>query len=210
MNNNWSLLCFAMFVFIVASMPIALADKVVTATEQIKEGKVVFETIAGIGCKGCHGEFAEGDLGVGPFIRGATEGSIRAAIEGTGEMVVVKNVISDEQIQTVSAYLEYLGSVEVVRTLSKRGRFLPESVAVKVGANLQIIVKNSGIKPATFQSDNMNIEPFTVAGRSTSSFEWQSPAVAGKYTIYCVDCKLKEQLFTVTVNADGMQEADCE
>ena len=53
----------------------------------IKRGELVFNTVANIGCAGCHGAFAEGDLGVGPYIRGASDGAVRAAIEGIGPMV---------------------------------------------------------------------------------------------------------------------------
>ena len=87
-------------------------------------GRQVFNGVAGIGCKSCHGDFAEGDLGVGPYIRGASEGAIRAAIEGIGEMVAVKTVITDEQVSAVSDYIAHLGTMQVARTLSKRGRFL--------------------------------------------------------------------------------------
>lgn len=167
----------------------------------IQQGREVFETIAGIGCKSCHGDYAEGDLGVGPFIRGATEGTIRASIDATGEMVVIKNTITDEQIKSVAAYINYLGTLQVARTLSKRGRFLPGGFETGPGTSLQLIIKNSGIKPATYQSDNMGIDALTIPGRTTSSIEWQAPDEEGEYSIYCADCKLKDQFFVVKVDA---------
>lgn len=186
-----------------ASAVLPLSATAVADDAAISSGREVFESVAGIGCKSCHGDFAEGDLGVGPYIRGATEGSIRAAIEGIGEMVVIKNVISDEQIDAVVAYMNYLGSMQAVRTLSKRGRFLPESVSTRPGTPVQLIIKNSGIKPASYQSDNMGIDPFTVGGRSTDSLEWRAPEQPGEYSIYCIDCKLKDQFFVIDVNLDA-------
>ena len=184
---------------LVASMPVpAIA---LAAGDNVDAGREVFETIAGIGCKSCHGDYAEGDLGVGPFIRGATEGSIRAAIEGIGEMVAVRMVIKEEEIAAVVGYIDYLGAFKVARTLSKRGRFLPELAEARPGTMLQVIIKNSGIKPASYQSDNMGIESFTVAGRSTDSIEWQAPEEEGDYSLYCTDCKLKDQFFVIKVHA---------
>ena len=64
----------------------------------IEAGRNVFQTAAGVGCKTCHGDYGEGDLGVGPYIRGATDGTIRAAIDGINEMIIIKNTIAEEDI----------------------------------------------------------------------------------------------------------------
>jgi mono/diheme cytochrome c family protein len=164
------------------------------------EGASVFSTVAGVGCKTCHGEYAEGDLGVGPFIRGATEATIRAAIDATGEMVIVKNAISDEEIQAVAAYVGYLGSMQVARTLAKRGRFLPAEFSTRPGTGLQLVIKNSSVSPHTFKSDNMGIDEITIPGRSTGSIEWQAPDAEGEFSLYCTDCKLRDQFFTLHVD----------
>ncbi len=174
-------------------------------SESIARGRDVFRTVAGIGCAGCHGKFAEGDLGVGPFTRGSSEGAIRAAISGVGEMAVVKNVITDEQIESVSAYLGYLGSNQVVRTLVKRGRFLPDSLSVRPGTNVQLIINNAGFSAYQFRSDNIGFEPMTIPARSLGTLDWQAPADEGTYTIYCADCKLKNERFTINVDADAKE-----
>ena len=170
---------------------------------QIEAGRQVYQTIAGIGCKTCHGDYAEGDLGVGPYIRGAKEGTIRASIDATNEMIIIKTTITDEEITAVSAYLNYLGSMQVVRTLSKRGRFIPETVSIRPGAQLQLVVKNSGVAPATYTSENMDIEEWVIPGRSTADIEWQAPDTEGEYSITCTDCKLKDQYFVINVDADA-------
>jgi len=169
------------------------------------EGARVFSTVAGVGCTTCHGEYAEGDLGVGPYIRGATEGSIRAAIDATNEMVIVKNAITDAEIKAVSAYLGHLGTMQVVRTLAKRGRFLPDDVHVRPGTSVQLIIRNAGTEPHTFKSDDMGIEALTVPGRSTGSIQWQAPESEGDYSLYCTDCKLKGQFLTVRVDMDAAE-----
>ena len=174
-------------------------------TELVEQGKVVFNEVAGLGCKSCHGEYAEGDLGVGPFIRGAPEGNIRAAVDAIGEMVAIKVAIEDEEISAVAAYLAELGGMQVARTLAKRGRFLPESMEIYPGTSVQLIIKNSGVAAATFTSDNMGIVQMTIPGRSTATQPWQAPEEEGSYSLYCTDCKLKDQYYTVNVTSSANQ-----
>ncbi len=169
----------------------------------LAEGARVFNTIAGIGCKTCHGEYAEGDLGVGPFIRGATEATIRATIDATNEMVIIKNTITDDDIKAIAAYIGYLGTLQVARTLAKRGRFLPDNFSTRPGTGLQLVIKNASVSPHTFKSDNMGIDEITIPGRSTGSVEWQAPDAEGEYSLYCTDCKLKDQFFTVKVDVEA-------
>ena len=170
---------------------------------QLAAGERVFNTVAGIGCKTCHGEYAEGDVGVGPYLRGASEGAIRAAIDATGEMVVIKSVITDDEIKAVAAYVGKLGTLQPVRTLAKRGRFLPQEISIRPGTRVQLIIKNASIQPHTFKSDNMDIEELVIAGRSSGSLEWRAPETEGEFTVYCTDCKLKDQLFVVKVAASA-------
>jgi len=181
---------------VLAAAPARAAD-----ADLVAEGARVFASAAGIGCKTCHGEFAEGDLGVGPYIRGATEGAIRAAIEATNEMVVIRNSIDDAEIRAVAAYLERLGTMQVVRTLAKRGRFLPELINVRPGTPIQLVIQNAGFDAHTFRSDDMGIEDLTIAARSAGSGEWQVPDAEGEYLLYCTDCKLKGQFLTVRVDS---------
>lgn len=186
-------------------MGTAGAATAVQTPAEFEAGRAVFDGVAGIGCKSCHGDFAEGDLGVGPYIRGANEGMIRAAIEGIGEMVAVRLAITDEQIADVTQYLEHLGTLTIARTLSKRGRFLPEETSVNAGDKVQVVIRNAGINEATYASDNMGIDSFTIPGRSVASFEWEAPAGGSEFSLYCTDCRLEGESFTIRVN--GSQTA---
>ena len=172
---------------------------------QLAQGARVFSAIAGIGCKTCHGEYAEGDVGVGPYIRGAAEGAIRAAIDATGEMNVIKNTITEEEIKAVTAYVGNLGTMQALRTLAKRGRFLPEEISVRPGTNVQLIIQNASMQPHTFKSDDMDITDLIIAGRSSGSVAWHAPEVDGEFSLYCTDCKLKDQYFTVHVTASAAE-----
>jgi mono/diheme cytochrome c family protein len=190
-----------------AMLPAALLMFCGTVTagddELLEEGARVFDTIAGVGCKTCHGDYAEGDLGVGPFIRGATEATIRATIDANNEMIIIKNTITEDEIKAVAAYVAHLGSLQVARTLAKRGRFLPDEFSTRPGTGVQLIIKNSSISPHTFGSDDMGIDELTIAGRSTASIEWQAPDTPGVFALYCTDCKIKDQFFTVKVDPEA-------
>jgi len=171
----------------------------------IKRGELVFKTVAGIGCAGCHGAFAEGDLGVGPYIRGASDGSVRAAIEGIGPMIAVKAVITEDEITAVAAYVHYLGATQVARTQVKRGRFLPDRFATQPSTNLQVVIKNAGFSAHTFYSDNLGISELLIPARSAKSFLWQAPTGEGDFSLYCTDCKLKGQLFKLEVTKSAKE-----
>jgi len=184
---------------------LAVSTAVLADEDLLAEGARVFSDVAGVGCKTCHGEYAEGDLGVGPYVRGATEGTVRAAIDAIPEMVVVKNVITEAEISAISAYVSYLGTMQVARTLAKRGRFIPEEISIRPGTNVQLVIQNSGFQAYTFKSDNMGIDVVTIPARSSGSIEWRTPDSDGEYSLYCTDCKLKDQFYTVHVDS-GAEE----
>lgn len=168
----------------------------------LSEGKRVFSEVAGVGCKTCHGEYAEGDLGVGVFMRGASEGTIRAAIDAIAEMVVVKNVITEDEIKAITAYVAHLGTMPVARTLAKRGRFIPGEITVKPGERVQVVIQNSGFQAYTFASDNMGFDDLNIPARSSGSIEWQAPDTEGDYTLSCTNCRLKGETYTLRVSSD--------
>ena len=181
-----------------ATLNNALADD-----ESIARGKIVFDTIAGIGCKTCHGEYGEGDLGVGPYIRGASEGSVRAAIEGIDAMVAVKSVINEEQIVDISNYVISLGATKIVRTMAKRGRFLPDTITVPPASNLQIVINNTSFSPKNFDSEDYDLgEGMKIDARTTNSFSWTSPD-SGEIKIFCTDCDIEGEYLTVIVDPNA-------
>lgn len=120
-------------------------------------------------------------------------------------MVAIRVSIKDEEISAVAAYLSHLGTMQVARTLAKRGRFLPESMDIYPGTSVQLIIKNSGVAPATFTSDSMDIKDMTIPGRSTAAQAWQAPTEKGAYSLYCTDCKLKDQYYTINVTSSADQ-----
>ena len=174
-------------------------------TETLQRGEKVFQEIAGLGCKSCHGEYAEGDLGVGPYIRGATEGTIRAAIEGIDAMIVIKSTIDEQSIKDVVAYIGSLGSTAIIRTLSKKGRFLPESLSVPPNSNFQIVINNSSFQAKTFKSVDLGpgmADGIEIPARKTGGITWQSPE-QGEFKLHCDNCKLADQFFTITVDPNA-------
>ena len=116
---------------------------------------------------------------------------------------VIRDAITDDQIKAVSAYLEYLGSNQVARTLVKRGRFMPASLSVRPGTNVQLIINNAGFSEYEFRSDNLGLEPMTIPSRSLGTVDWTAPQEEGTYTIYCADCKLKGEKFTIHVDTNA-------
>eukprot|EP00903_Cladosiphon_okamuranus_P004278 g4276.t1 len=141
----------------------------------------------------------EGDLGVGPYIRGATEGAIRAAIEGIDTMIVVKTTIDEQGIKDIAEYIGSLGETQIVRTLAKKGRFLPNEVTVAPGSKLQIAVQNASFQPRAFASDDFELDGgLDIAARTIGVLSWTSPD-EGEYRLWCDNCDLDDQFFTLLV-----------
>jgi len=75
-----------------------------------------------------------------------------------------------------------------------------DTFATQPGTSMQIVVQNAGFSAHSFKSDNLGIDELSVPARSAKSFLWQAPEQEGEYSLYCTDCKLKDQLFKVNVD----------
>lgn len=170
-----------------------------TKEELIKAGEKVFRTVAEVGCASCHGDYAEGDTGIGPFNRGVGEDKIRAAINSIEAMEFLKDEIHDREIKQIAAYYIWLGELQLVKTLAKRGRFIPDNVQVYPGTKIQLVINNSSPFPRSFASDNMGIKPLTVPGRESSYLVWSAPKEEGVFTLKCTNCRIKDQSLSIEI-----------
>jgi cytochrome c553 len=159
-----------------------------TPDELIEKGREVFFTVAGVGCAECHGRYAEGDLGIGPFNRGANETNIRGALQKVDPMKIIRDEMTDEKIVQVAAYIRWLGELQLVKTLYKQGRFIPSEVSIYPGTAIQLAVNNASFEPHTFASDVMGIRPFRVNGRDFGDLTWRAPVNEGTFELRCSDC----------------------
>lgn len=166
----------------------------------IEKGREVFLTAGGVGCAACHGRYAEGDVGIGPNNRGMNEAKIRAALASVLPMKILREELSDAEIKEVAAYVEWLGQLKLVKTLVKRGHFVPERIEIYPGTRIQLVVNNASIEPHKFASDAMKIEPVTVEGRQSMDVMWEAPQTEGTFTLACADCGIKDQLTIEVTN----------
>jgi len=163
----------------------------------VEKGRQIFETVAGVGCKACHGPFAEGK--VGPSNRGVNEATIREALAKIGPMQFLREQLAEEDIKRVAAYTEWMGRHMLVKSLLKRGRFIPDAISVYPGTPVQLVIENTGSEPATLAADGISVAASTIAARDTASIVWTAPEAEGKSTIACSDCKIKDGLLTIEV-----------
>jgi mono/diheme cytochrome c family protein len=181
---------------------IALAASSACAAEpfdmaMVEQGRQIFETIAGVGCKACHGSFAEGK--VGPSNRGVNEATIREALTKIGPMQFLREQLAEEDIKRVAAYTEWMGRHMLVKSLLKRGRFIPDAISVYPGTPVQLVIENTGSEPATLAADGISVAVPTIAPRDSASIVWTAPETEGKSTIACSDCKMKDGSLTIEV-----------
>ncbi len=95
----------------VATATPTLSPVPTTGLDPVARGKVIFEkTAGGVGCAYCHGLDAKGGGPANvnaPNIRGATEQKFRAAAGG-GAPLMTFIKLSDEEIEAVLTYIQYL------------------------------------------------------------------------------------------------------
>jgi len=163
----------------------------------VEQGRQIFDTVAGVGCKACHGAFAEGKIG--PTSRGVNEATIREALAKIGPMQFLREQLQDEDIKRVAAYTEWMGQHLLVRSLLKRGRFIPDAISVYPGTPVQLVIENTGSEPATLVAEGMPVTTPTIPARDTVSIVWTAPQTEGKSTIGCSDCKIKDGSLTIEV-----------
>lgn len=169
----------------------------------IKKGRYISDSVAGVGCKGCHGAYGEGDVGTGPYARGVDLSKISSAISGIKQMEFLKNELKPDDIVALGAYYSWLGSLQLVKTIVKRGRFIPDKVEVYPGTAVQLVINNTSTAAQSFSGDNMGLKTLTVPAREAVDMVWNAPETEGSYSLQCPECIVKDQslMFVVTKNA---------
>ena len=110
-----------LFVWIAAALSLtaAAAERGVDA-KQLERGKNIWKTAGGLGCVGCHGQYGEGDVGVGPYNRGVGLSKVISAVESVDMMrSLFKDKLSREDIEAVSVYTMWMGQHQLLRTLAE-------------------------------------------------------------------------------------------
>lgn len=165
----------------------------------VNKGHKIATTVAGIGCTGCHGTYGEGDMGIGPYIRGVSQAKIEATIAGVAQMSFLKKELDPAEVKAVAAYFSWLGSLKLVKTLVKRGHFLPESVEVPPGVGVQLVISNAGTRPYQFSAEKLGVSEFTVKGRDDQEVILATPVAEGDYVLKCLQCTPENQNFIIHV-----------
>ncbi|MBI2388550.1 MAG: cytochrome c [Deltaproteobacteria bacterium] len=97
-----------------SDVPTADDGPELTGQALIDRGKAVFFSAPfdkGAGCASCHGNRAEGELGVGPYIRGKPKDTVLWAVQNVPPMVSYLQYpagITDKDVDAVVAYLGWL------------------------------------------------------------------------------------------------------
>lgn len=197
---------FAVVFFLFGLSPGAISADIRTDTKLIEKGKQISLTVAGIGCAGCHGLYGEGDTGIGPYTRGVELSKIKAAIGGIDQMrALLKDKLSPQDIEAIAAYYLSLGQFQLVKTLIKRDRFIPDTMDIYPGTAVQLAIKNASQFPRKFAGPDMKVPEFQVPGTSSHDFVWRAPDAEGSYTLRCVDCLVPGQQLTINVRRSAKQ-----
>src|SRR6266545_2178904 len=140
------------------AMTLAAGNSLADATEAadaglVAQGRQLYETVGGVGCKGCHGAFGEGKLG--PTNRGVNEATIRESLDKIGAMQFLKEHMTERDVAPLAAYTQWMGRHMLIHVLLKRGRFIPETVSVYPGTPVQLVIENAGSEPSTINGEQV-------------------------------------------------------
>jgi len=156
--------------------------------DKVAKGRIVFEKTAGdVGCAVCHGNFGMGDLATAPNVRGVDEVRIRGALEGAEEMEFLINVLTAEDIENLSQYLQFLAQFTPVEFQRRRGVFTEELIVVPPNTEIQLIVNNIDRSECTFTFDGVEVEAEVIGGRSAEDFIWTTPDANNAFTAFCAE-----------------------
>jgi len=187
---------------LISSYPTFASSPTVPEQEDtaVEAGRIIFEeTAGGVGCAVCHGHFALGDVGTGPYIRGVSEQTIREALDTVADMDFLS--LTDDEIQGVAAYLDWLGGLEARKTNFKRGEFIPAELHVPAGKEVQLIIVNSDRSDRSFGSPELGLDEFKVAARGFSDLLWTTPTEEGTYFLRCIECGGQLPLLVIHIDA---------
>lgn len=175
--------------------------------ELVAIGRNIFEfTAGGVGCAACHGDFAMGDLGNAPNVRGATAEKIKGGLAAVGQMAFLNGQISDDDITAVAEYLRYLATLTPAETRRLRGVFDPTEVRFPVATAAQLIVDNGDRSACTFEVPDSGIEPKEIARRDAADFIWTTPQEPATFTGACAEDP--ENTVTIIVEAPEPDPGD--
>jgi hypothetical protein len=156
--------------------------------ELLNQGRIFFETSAGngIGCASCHAAYALGDLGIGPFIRGVSEQTIRSAFDIVEDMDFFD--LPEAEIVAIAEYLRWLGTFRPAKTLIKVRKFNPPELIVPAGEQIQFIIDNKDRRTYQFVSEEIGLEDFEIRSRRAADFTWTAPDEETTFDITCIAC----------------------
>jgi mono/diheme cytochrome c family protein len=158
-----------------------------TSQEMIAAGRLLYEqTAGGMGCAACHGNFGLGDLGMGSYVRGIGEQTVRDSLESVEAMASLS--LSDEEIGAVTAYLQWLGTLVPATTFFRRGTFTPSEIRVTAGKTVQLIITNSDRSEHHFTNPPLGIEDFVVPARNTLDVVFTVPTTESSFSLSCLEC----------------------
>ncbi len=192
---------------LMAAVAVAVGTGLLHAAEPdatvLERGRTLWMTAAGIGCAGCHGRFGEGDVGIGPYNRGVGLSKIQSSIAAVDQMRVIKQAVSAQDIEAIAAYNTWLGQHQLLKTLVKMDRFVPNALEIYPGTAVQMVINNGSQAAHTFASADMKLSDVQVPGRALYDFTWQAPPQEGVYVLKCADCSGADHDLTIKVTRNA-------
>ncbi len=113
----------------------------------LERGRVLFDSVGGVGCGSCHGVLGEGNGGLVNPLRGMTEPDYKDFIETSVNGWVLLSDLDEGSIRDMAAYTQWLGRLKLVSVGIGKEGFKPAHIRVKPGTPVQVAIQNNTHEP---------------------------------------------------------------
>lgn len=134
-----------------------------------QEYKAIYQTIGGMGCAVCHGEYGDGGESVGNNIRHSSLARLKHAFETVPVMQGLARAMNEERYQAVDQYLNQLSERQLIKVTLTDDEivFQPQEVLQKAVFG-QLVIHNGGSNMARI---TINGQPEIIAPRANFAMD---------------------------------------
>lgn len=131
--------------------------------------KAVYDTIGGMGCAVCHGEYGDGGESMGTNIRHSSLERLLHAFESVPVMQGLARAIDEDSTAALDRYIDQLAQRQLIKwTVTRDGLRLDTDEALSQDVMAQVVVHNGTSRPI---SGEIAGQPVTIAARGNAAVD---------------------------------------
>lgn len=155
----------------------ALCSSAAIAETTVTHGQQVYLSAGGYGCQVCHGQVGHGAGQVGGYIRGASLDELINSLTSQPEMQLLGDVLSANDVQSLSDYLIALGNTPLVTVVYDQDQWIGQHEELTVGQTVQMVIYNSSFESQSIDLTSLGLDVPTIEPLATQVFTWSVKSI---------------------------------